>query len=188
MLAACKAAGNPERVIMFGSTSKISYAGSGIAVMAASQENINHMRRQISFQTIGPDKLNQLRHVRFFKNMDGIAAHMQKHAALLAPKFAAVEEVLEAELDGKGVAQWTHPQGGYFVSIDTPPGCAGAVVNMAAQAGVKLTPAGATHPLGQDPEDKTIRIAPSFPPEEDIRLAMAILAVAIQLVALEKMD
>jgi DNA-binding transcriptional MocR family regulator len=187
ILTACTAAGNPDRVIMFGSTSKISFSGSGIAVMAASRRNIDFMRRQISFQTIGPDKLNQLRHIRFFKNMDGIRTHMQRHAALLGPKFRAVDQVLEAELQDKGVARWTRPQGGYFVSIDTPAGCAAAVVKMAAEAGVKLTPAGATHPYGKDPEDRTIRIAPSFPQEDDIRTAMAILAVCIQIAALKKM-
>jgi len=186
ILAACKQAGNPERVFMFGSTSKVSFAGAGLAIMAGSQTNMEWVKNQMAFQTIGPDKLNQLRHVLFFKNMDGIETHMKKHAAILRPKFAAVQNILEAELGGKTGAVWSKPQGGYFVSIDTLDGCAAAVVKMAADAGVKLTPAGSTYPYKKDPLDRNIRIAPSFPPLEDIQAAMELLAICIQIVSLDK--
>jgi aspartate/methionine/tyrosine aminotransferase len=187
ILTACKKAGNPERAFIFGSTSKIAFAGSGIAMMAGSARNMAWVKKQITFQTIGPDKLNQLRHVKFFKNMEGIEAHMQRHMAILKPKFDAVQNVLENELGGKGVARWSHPAGGYFVSIDTMEGCAAAVVRLAAEAGVKLTPAGSTYPYMQDPLDRNIRIAPSFPPLEDIRLAMQLVCICIQLVSIDKL-
>ncbi|MDJ0784516.1 MAG: aminotransferase class I/II-fold pyridoxal phosphate-dependent enzyme [Desulfosarcinaceae bacterium] len=185
ILAACKAAGNPDRVYMYGSTSKISFAGAGVAVMAASKANIEWTRKQIFFQTIGPDKLNQLRHVRFFGNIAGIQAHMKRHQALLAPKFAAVQAILRRELGGTGVATWSDPKGGYFVSIDTPAGCARKVVRMAAEAGVKLTGAGATFPYGKDPRDCNIRIAPSLPPVEEIEQAMELVAVCIKIAAID---
>ena len=185
MLAACKAAGNPERAYMFGSTSKISFAGAGLAVMAASKANIDWTRKQIFFQTIGPDKLNQLRHVRFFKDLAGIEAHMKKHQALLAPKFAAVQTLLKRELEGTGLATWSEPKGGYFVSIDTPDGCARKVVKMAAEAGVKLTGAGATYPYGKDPRDRNIRIAPSLPPVAEIEVAMELVAICIKIAGID---
>ncbi len=188
ILAACKQAGNPDRVFMFGSTSKISFAGSGLAVMAGSQSNMAWTKNQMAFQTIGPDKLSQLRHVLFFKDMAGIEAHMRKHAAILKPKFDAVQEILAAELQGANIARWSRPQGGYFVSIDTLEGCAAAVIEKAAGAGVKLTPAGSTYPFKKDPLDRNIRIAPSFPPLEDIRTAMELVALCIQLVSLEKLS
>jgi DNA-binding transcriptional MocR family regulator len=187
ILAACKLAGNPDRVFMFGSTSKISFAGAGLAIMAGSQTNMKWIKNQMAFQTIGPDKLNQLRHVLFFKNMDGIKTHMKKHAAILKPKFEAVQNILEAELKGKNIASWSKPNGGYFVSIDTLNGCAAAVVKMAADAGVKLTPAGSTYPYKNDPLDRNMRIAPSFPPLEDIRAAMELVAICIQIVSLDKL-
>jgi DNA-binding transcriptional MocR family regulator len=186
ILNACKQAGNPDRVFMFASTSKISFAGSGLAIMAGSQANMDWVKRQMAFQTIGPDKLNQLRHVLFFKDLAGIEAHMQKHASILKPKFDAVQNILASELDGKQIARWSRPQGGYFVSIDTLEGCASAVINMAAEAGVKLTPAGSTYPYKTDPQDRNIRIAPSFPPLEDIQAAMELVAICVQLVSLEK--
>ena len=188
ILTACKQAGNPERVFMFASTSKISFAGAGLAIMAGSQANMDWVKNQMAFQTIGPDKLNQLRHVLFFKNLAGIEAHMQKHALILKPKFDAVQNVLASELDGKHIASWSRPQGGYFVSIDTLQGCAAAVIKMAAEAGVKLTPAGSTYPYKTDPQDRNIRIAPSFPPLEDIKAAMELVAICIQLVSLEKIS
>lgn len=188
ILTACKQAGNPERVFMFASTSKISFAGAGLAIMAGSQANMDWVKNQMAFQTIGPDKLNQLRHVLFFKNLAGIEAHMQKHALILKPKFDAVQNVLASELDGKHIASWSRPQGGYFVSIDTLQGCAAAVIKMAAEAGVKLTPAGSTYPYKTDPQDRNIRIAPSFPPLEDIQAAMELVAICIQLVSLEKIS
>ena len=187
ILSTCKKAGNPDRVFIFGSTSKITFAGCGLAMMAASEANIARTKKQISFQTIGPDKLNQLRHVSFFKNLAGIEDHMKKHAAILKPKFDTVQHILEEELGGKNIADWSRPEGGYFVSIDTMEGCGAAVVKMAAEAGVKLTPAGSTFPYMQDPLDCNIRIAPSFPPLDDIRTAMELVGVCIQLVSIEKL-
>ena len=186
ILTSCKQAGNPERVFIFGSTSKITFAGSGVAMMAGSMENMAMTKKQMAFQTIGPDKLNQLRHAKFFKNVAGIEDHMKKHAAILKPKFEAVQNVLEKELAGKNIADWSRPGGGYFVSIDTMEGCAAAVVQMAAEAGVKLTPAGSTYPYMKDPLDRNIRIAPSFPPLEDVRSAMQLVGICIQLVNIEK--
>lgn len=187
MLTACKTAGNPDRVFLFGSTSKISFAGSGVAMMAASRKNIEFILSKMQFQTIGPNKLNQLRHVLFFKDMAGIEAHMKKHAAILKPKFDAVLAVLERELEGSGTASWSRPNGGYFISIDTLPGCARTVIAKAAEAGVKLTPAGATFPYGRDPEDRNIRIAPSFPSAADVQTAMELVAICIQLVSIDKL-
>ena len=186
ILTACKQAGNPDRAFIFGSTSKITFAGSGVAMMAGSAENMALTKKQMAFQTIGPDKLNQLRHARFFKNVAGIENHMKKHAEILKPKFEAVQIAIEKELAGKSIANWSRPGGGYFVSIDTMEGCAAAVVEMAAEAGVKLTPAGSTYPYMNDPLDRNIRIAPSFPPLEDIRSAMQLVGICIQLVSLEK--
>jgi DNA-binding transcriptional MocR family regulator len=171
---------------MFGSTSKISFAGAGLAIMAGSQTNMQWVTNQMAFQTIGPDKLNQLRHVLFFRDMDGIEAHMKKHAVVLKPKFDAVQRILENELKGKNIASWSKPQGGYFVSIDTLEGCATEVVKKAAEAGVKLTQAGSTYPYKNDPLDRNIRIAPSFPPLDDIQAAMELVAICIQLVSLDK--
>ena len=187
MLTACKEAGNPDRVILFGSTSKISFAGSGVAMLAASRKNIEFILSKMQFQTIGPNKLNQLRHVLFFKDMAGIKAHMRKHGAILKPKFDTVLDVLNQELAGSSIASWSKPNGGYFISIDMLPGCAQEVVNKAAAAGVKLTPAGATFPYGKDPENKNIRIAPSFPSAADVRTAMELVAICIQLVSIEKL-
>ena len=187
ILTSCKKAGNPERVFIFGSTSKITFAGSGVAMMAGSPKNMALTKKQMAFQTIGPDKLNQLRHAMFFKNVAGIDDHMKKHAAILKPKFEAVQIALEKELAGKSIADWSRPGGGYFVSIDTLEGCAAAVIQMAAEAGVKLTPAGSTYPYMKDPLDRNIRIAPSFPPLEDIRSAMQLVGICIQLVSIEKL-
>lgn len=186
MLSACKEAGNPDRVFLFGSTSKISFAGSGVAMMAGSRRNIEFILSKMQFQTIGPNKLNQLRHILFFKDVAGIEKHMQKHAAILKPKFDTVLDVLDRELAGSGAAQWSKPNGGYFISIDTMPGCAREVIKMAAAAGVKLTPAGAAFPYGVDPEDKNIRIAPSFPAAADLRTAMELVAICIKLVSIDK--
>jgi DNA-binding transcriptional MocR family regulator len=186
ILAACRRHHNPERVILFGSTSKISFAGSGLAFMAGSRATMEWAKRHLTYQTIGPDKLNQLRHVAFFKNMAGIERHMQNHAAILKPKFDAVLEVLDRELEGKDLAEWTRPNGGYFISINVPKNCARRVVQLAAEAGVKLTPAGSTYPNGRDPHDRNIRIAPSFPPTADIRRAMEVLSICIELAGMEK--
>jgi DNA-binding transcriptional MocR family regulator len=187
ILAACRRAGRPERVLIFGSTSKISIAGGGLSFMAGSQVNMDWARGHLGFQTIGPDKLNQLRHLAFFKNMEGLEAHMQRHAAILKPKFDSVQEVLDRELTGKGMAEWTRPSGGYFVSIDTWDGCGRRIVQLAAEAGVKLTPAGSTFPYRKDPHDRNIRIAPSFPALADIRTAMEVLAVCIELASVESL-
>ena len=178
---ACKDAGNPDRVLVFGSTSKVSFAGAGLSFVGGSTKNMDWFRKQLFVQTIGPNKLNQLRHVRFFKSMDGINKHMKKHAAIIKPKFDAVLDVLESELGGTGLAEWTNPNGGYFISVNTKPGCAKNVVKMAAEAGVQLTKAGATFPYGDDPEDKNIRIAPTFPSLEEIKLAMELVCICIKL-------
>jgi aspartate/methionine/tyrosine aminotransferase len=187
ILDACKKAGNSERVFIFGSTSKVAFAGSGLAMMAGSAQNMALTKKEISFQTIGPDKLNQLRHVAFFKNMAGIEAHMKKHRAILKPKFDAVQSGLDKELSGKNIAHWSQPAGGYFVSLDTLDGCASAVVQMAADAGLKLTPAGSTYPYMQDPLDRNIRIAPSFPPLEDVHSAVHLVGICIQLASIDKL-
>ena len=182
----CREASHPLRPLLFGSTSKISVAGSGIALMAADKKNLDDAMKHVAMRTIGPDKLNQLRHVRFFKNMNGIRNHMQEHARLLAPRFSAVEEILTRELEGTGAARWTQPKGGYFVSLDTPTGCAARTAALAAEAGVQFTKAGATFPYGKDPEDRNLRIAPTLPPVEEIRKAIEVLAVCVQIAALEK--
>jgi aspartate/methionine/tyrosine aminotransferase len=185
ILSACRRAGCPDRVLLFGSTSKVSFPGAGVAVMGGSENNMAWARRRLSCQTIGPDKINLLRHLRFFGSLEGILAHMERHARLLAPKFAAVQEVLTRELGGRGVARWTEPRGGYFVSLDTLPGRASRVVALASELGVKLTAAGATWPYGKDPRDTNIRIAPTLPSLEQIRSAMEVLATCILWVSLE---
>jgi DNA-binding transcriptional MocR family regulator len=187
ILTACKTSGNPNRVYIFGSTAKVSFAGAGVGMMAGSEANVTAIKKQIIIQTIGPDKINQLRHVRFFKDMAGILAHMQKHAAILKPKFDAVLAGLEAGVGGKNIAAWHQPNGGYFVSLDVMDGCAQAVVAMAAAAGVTLTKAGATFPYGKDPRDRNIRIAPSFPSAEELKKAIQLLTVCIQLVSVERL-
>ena len=187
ILSACEQAENSERVFIFGSTSKITFAGAGVAMLAGSKKNMEFRKKQISFQTIGPDKLNQLRHVRFFRDLEGIKKHMKKHAAILKPKFDAVQTILEKELGDKHIAKWSQPDGGYFVSLDTLDDCAKSVIEMAAEGGVKLTPAGATFPYRRDPRNRNIRIAPSFSPVEDVILAMELLAICIQLVSIDKL-
>ena len=187
ILETCKQAGNPERVFIFGSTSKISIAGAGIALMAGSVKNMEHTRKLMSFQTIGPDKINQLRHVRFLKNMAGIESHMKKHAAIIKPKFDVVQNVLTEVLGNKNIAEWSRPTGGYFISLNVMDGCAKKVVQMAADAGVKLTPAGATYPYGRDPRDRNIRIAPTFSPEDQIQTAMELVTACILLASVEKL-
>jgi len=187
ILEACRQAGNPERVYIFGSTSKISIAGAGIALMAGSVKNMEHTRKLMSVQTIGPDKINQLRHVRFLKNMAGIESHMKKHSAIIKPKFDVVQNVLAEALGNKNIAEWSRPNGGYFISLNVMDGCAKKVVQMAADAGVKLTPAGATYPYGRDPRDRNIRIAPTFSPEDQVQTAMELVTVCILLASAEKL-
>lgn len=186
ILSACRDAGNPDRVLMFTSTSKMTMAGAGVSAMASSPVNINDARRHLSIQTIGPDKLNQLRHLTFFGDIDGLRAHMTQVGELLKPKFALVQEILERDLSGKGIATWSNPSGGYFVSVTGPDDCARPVIEMAAQAGVKLTPAGAPFAYGLDPQNRIIRLAPSFPPLEDIRQAMEIVTLCLELVAIRQ--
>ena len=185
ILEACTAAGNPDRPLLFGSTSKITFPSAGLAMMAGSRANMDWVRDHLFYQTIGPDKLNQLRHVRFFTDLAGIHRHMEKHAAIMRRRFEAVQEVLDRELAGKDLADWTRPEGGYFVSFDTPDGCARTVVAMAARAGVKLTPAGATFPLRKDPRDRNVRIAPTFAAVEDVRTAVEVLAICTQIAAID---
>ncbi|PWV99321.1 DNA-binding transcriptional MocR family regulator [Paenibacillus cellulosilyticus] len=183
---ACEEAGNPDRVFIFCSTSKITFPGAGIAAMAASVENIQYMRKQIAVQTIGPDKINQLRHVRFLKDMDHVRSHMTKHAAIIKPKFELVLNKLESELGGMNVATWNKPNGGYFISLNTLDGCAASVVTMATDAGVTLTAAGATYPYGIDPRDRNIRIAPTFPSLKELEQSIDVLCICIQLASIEK--
>ena len=187
VLSASAEAGNPDRALVFGSTSKISFAGAGVAALASSPANIADIKRHLGIQTIGPDKLNQLRHVRFFKDYAGLLSHMQRHAELLRPKFEAVTEAFEKGLGGKGIASWTKPRGGYFISLDTLDGCASEVVRLADAAGVKLTAAGATFPNGKDPRDRNIRIAPSMPPLAQVKSAMEVVTLCVLLASLKKL-
>lgn len=186
ILTACKEAGNPDRVFMFTSTSKITFPGAGVSAIAASENNINLIKKQISIQTIGADKINQLRHVRFLRDMTGIEEHMKKHAAILGPKFNVVLDILDKELEGKNIAWWNKPNGGYFISLNTMEGCAKDTVKMALEAGVVLTKAGATFPYGKDPLDRNIRIAPSYPTLSELKLAIELLCICVQIVSIEK--
>ncbi len=183
----CQKAGNEDLVYQFISTSKVSFPGSGIAVMAASEANLADARKAMSYQTIGHDKLNQLRHVRFFKDMDGVREHMKKHAAILRPKFETVLSVLESELGGLEIGSWVKPKGGYFISFDALDGCAKKIVAKTKDAGVVMTGAGATFPYGKDPKDSNIRIAPSFPTLEELEQAARIFVLSVKLVSLEKL-
>jgi len=177
--------GHANRPFVFASTSKITFGGAGLAAVAASPANIQWLLARLTPQTIGPDKVNQLRHVRFLKDAAGIATLMEQHRQLLAPKFDAVLEIFDAELSGVSGVNWTRPQGGYFISLDVPPGCAKRVVTLAKEAGIVLTPAGATHPYGKDPEDRTIRIAPSFPSPAEIKEAAKAVALCVRLAVAE---
>ena len=187
IMEACKNAGNPDRVFIFGSTSKVTFPGAGIAFMAASVNNVAMIKKQLGIQTIGPDKINQLRHVYYLKDMKGINEQMKKHAAILKPKFDMVLDLLESELGDKNIASWNKPNGGYFISFNTLPGCASAIVKMAADAGVVLTPAGATYPYGKDPQDKNIRLAPTLPPVAELKTAMELLCTCVQIVSIRKL-
>ena len=183
---ACRRNGTEDSVLLFGSTSKITYAGAGVAFLAASEANLRAIRHHMGFSSIGPDKVNQRRHVALLGDFAGLLAHMDGHAALLRPRFAAVLGTLERELGGSGMGSWSSPQGGYFVSFDTLPGLAKEVVRLAANAGVKLTPAGATFPYGKDPEDRNIRIAPSFPTVAEIERAMEVFVVCVKLASVRQ--
>ncbi len=187
ILEECEKAGNPNMVYIFASTSKISFPGSGVSAIASSLENIDFIESQMTIQTIGHDKINQLRHSRFFKNIDGLKEHMKLHADLLRPKFEAVLNTLEEELAGLEIGSWVKPRGGYFISFDTLPGCAAAVVAKCKALGVVLTGAGATYPYGKDPEDKNIRIAPSFPTPEEMLEASKVFVLCVKLASVEKL-
>ncbi|MGM9646508.1 MAG: aminotransferase class I/II-fold pyridoxal phosphate-dependent enzyme [Eubacteriales bacterium] len=185
ILAECKRAGNPDLVYKFASTSKISFPGSGIAAIATSPNNLEDIKKQLAHQTIGHDKVNQLRHVRFFGDIHGMVEHMRRHADILRPKFEMVEETLERELGGLEIGTWTSPRGGYFISFDSLPGCAKKIVARCKKAGVIMTGAGATYPYGKDPRDSNIRIAPSYPPLNDLKLAAEIFALSVKLCSVE---
>ena len=183
----CAEYGNPDRVYEFASTSKITWAGAGIACMASSLANIAFAKSHMTYQTIGPDKINQLRHVRFLKDTDGVIDMMKKHEAILKPKFDAVLEILKRELEPAGIARWNVPRGGYFISLFVAAGTAKEVVKLCKECGVELTPAGATYPYGIDPDDSNIRIAPSFPPVSELVAAIGVLCVSAKLAAVRRM-
>ncbi|HBZ64271.1 MAG TPA: aminotransferase [Lachnospiraceae bacterium] len=187
IISECEKAGNPNLVYEFASTSKVSFPGSGIAAMAASAENLADVKKQMTIQTIGYDKLNQLRHVAYFKNIDGLKAHMKKHADAMRPKFEAVLKVLDEELTGAEIGSWVKPLGGYFISFDAMEGCAKKIVAKCKEAGVILTNAGATFPYGKDPKDSNIRIAPSFPTPEEMAAATDLFVLCVKLVSVEKL-
>lgn len=186
ILTECEKVGNPDLVYKFCSTSKISFPGSGVAAIVASKHNLEEIRKQLTIQTIGHDKVNQLRHVRFFKDLNGMKEHMKKHAAIMRPKFDAVIDILETELSGLEVGSWIRPKGGYFISFDALDGCAKKIVARCKEAGVVMTGAGATYPYGLDPHDSNIRIAPSFPTLEEISEAAKLFALCVKLVSAEK--
>lgn len=183
----CKKEGNPDMVYKFCSTSKVSFPGSGVAAIAASTENLVAIREQMQIQTIGHDKLNQLRHARYYKDIHGMVQHMKKHADILRPKFETVLNVLEKELGGLEIGSWIRPRGGYFISFDAMEGCAKAIVAKAKEAGLVMTGAGATFPYGKDPKDSNIRIAPSYPTPEELAVAADIFVLSVKLVSIDKL-
>lgn len=184
---AAEEAGSEDMFIEVTSTSKISFPGAGVAALAASDNNITAIKKRMTIQTIGNDKLNQLRHVRYFRNTDGLKEHMKKHASLLKPKFDAVLRCFDEELEGKGIASWKKPNGGYFISLNVLEGTAKRVGELCKEGGVVLTPPGATYPYGKDPEDSNIRIAPSFPTVEELEMAAELLVISARLAACEKL-
>lgn len=187
IISECEKAGNPNMVYEFASTSKVSFPGAGIAAIASSKANLDAMRSAMTMQTIGYDKINQLRHVRYFKNLDGMIAHMKKHANIMRPKFEAVLQILDGELGGLEIAQWTTPKGGYFISLEAMDGCAKKIVAKCKEAGVVLTGAGAAFPYGCDPKDSNIRIAPTFPALEELCEAADLFVLCVKLVSTEKL-
>ena len=186
ILAECKRAGNPDLVYKFASTSKITFPGSGITALATSPNNMEDFLAHLRHQTIGHDKVNQLRHVRFFGDIHGLVEHMRKHADIIRPKFEATEEILERELGGLGVGTWTKPLGGYFILFDSLPGCAKEIVALAKKAGVVMTKAGATWPYGKDPQDSNIRIAPTYPSLSDLKTAMELFTLCVKIASAKK--
>ncbi|MCR5148050.1 MAG: aminotransferase [Eubacterium sp.] len=187
ILAECKRAGNPDLVYKFASTSKITFPGSGIAALATSPNNLEDILKQMKNQTIGHDKVNQLRHVRFFKDIHGMTEHMRKHADIIRPKFEAVLDAFDRNLAGLGIGEWTKPKGGYFISFDALPGCAKSIVKLAKKAGVTMTGAGATWPYGKDPEDKNIRVAPTYPTLDDLKTAAELFTLCVRIISAEKL-
>lgn len=183
---ACKERGTLEHLFVVASTSKITFPGAGVAALAAGDSSLEVLKKRISFQSIGPDKLNQLRHYRFLRDREGVLKHMNKHKEILAPKFSLVLNKLKSELGGNNIAKWTEPKGGYFISIDVLPGCAKRVVSLCEKVGVILTGAGATFPYGKDPFDSNIRLAPTYPPLEELKQAMELFCVCVKLAAAEK--
>ncbi len=179
--------GNEDMIFEFASTSKICYPGAGVACMVASKANVDFIKKQMFYQTIGPDKINELRHIKYFKDVNGIKAHMRKHAQVLRPRFDAVTDTLARELGGLDIGSWITPKGGYFVSFNAMAGCAKRIVVLMKEAGVVMTGAGATFPYKNDPQDSNIRIAPSFPSVEDLQMAMDIFCVCVKLAACEKL-
>ena len=187
ILGECEKAGNPDMVYEFCSTSKVTFPGAGIAAIVTSPANVEQIKAAMTIQTIGYDKLNQLRHTKYFKNIDGMKAHMKRHAAIMRPKFEAVLKVLESELAGLGIGSWTNPNGGYFISFDAMEGCAKAIVEKCKEAGVILTGAGATYPYKKDPKDSNIRLAPTFPSPEELSVATDLFVLCVKLVSVEKL-
>jgi DNA-binding transcriptional MocR family regulator len=188
ILTLAAASGHPHRPIMFASTSKITLAGAGVAFLAGSLDTVKWYTSHLGKGAIGPDKVNQLRHAQFFGSPQGVRDHMVKHRGVIAPKFAAVERILSERLGGLGVASWTKPTGGYFVSLDVLDGTASRVVELAKAAGIALTPAGASFPHGEDPRDRNIRLAPTFPPLEQVSEAMEAVATCVLLASVEKLS
>ena len=187
IFAAAREAGNEDRIFYFTSTSKITFSGAGVAMMAANENNLKNILPILGAQTIGFDKLNQLRHARFLKDKETTAALMKKHAERIRPKFEKMLQILERELGGLGIAEWTKPRGGYFISLNVPDGCARRVYTLAKEAGVTLTQVGATYPYGKDPDDRNLRLAPTFATVGEIETATGILACAVRIAAIEKL-
>ena len=187
ILEECEKAGNPDMVYQFCSTSKVTFAGAGVAALSSSAANIADIKSKLQWSTIGPDKINQLRHVRFFKDVNGLKEHMKKHAAIVRPKFEEVLATLERELAELEIAQWSHPLGGYFVSFDAMEGCAKKIVARCKEAGLVLTGAGAAFPYGKDPKDSNIRIAPTMPTLDELKEALELFVICVKLVAVEKL-
>lgn len=185
ILEECKENGNDNLVLEFASTSKVSFSGAGVAVMVASVENLNFVRKHLTIQTIGPDKTNQLRHVKFLKDINGVKAHMKNHSVIIAPKFECVLDILAREIDPLDIASYHKPNGGYFISFNTIPGCARRVGELCKNAGVVLTPVGATFPYGVDPEDSNIRIAPTYPPIDELKIAMELFCTCVKIATIE---
>lgn len=186
ILAECEKAGNPDMVYKFGSTSKVTFPGGGISAVASSKANLDFIRKQMTIQTISHDKINQLRHVRFFGDFNGMTEHMKKHAEIMRPKFKAVIDMLEGELSDAEIATWTNPKGGYFISFNTLKGCAKKVVSLAKEAGVTMTGAGATYPYHNDPDDSNIRIAPTYPSIDELIEACRIFVVCVKIASIDK--